>query len=59
MVFIKLRGWILTSVFSIVGTTIGVQTGYIGPNQSFLSNLMSVTIVYIVSRALSYVISRD
>jgi hypothetical protein len=58
MVFQKARGWILGSVFSIVGTTVAVQFGLLGPGQAFLNNLLCVSVIWVVSRVLAWVISR-
>ena len=57
MVFLKVRGWILTAVFSVVGTAVAIQFGWLGPSLPFLTNLMVTAIIYIGSRVLSKIIS--
>ena len=56
--FQKARGWILAAVFSVIGTTLAVQFGLLGPTMPFINNLLCVTVIWVASRVLSYVVSR-
>jgi hypothetical protein len=56
--FQKARGWLLATVFSIVGTATGIQFGFLGPSQPFLNNLLYTAVIWVGSRVLSWVISR-
>lgn len=56
--FQKARGWILGAVFSIVGTAIGIQFGFLGTNHDFTMNLSVTAVIWITSRVLSWVISK-
>jgi hypothetical protein len=56
--FLKLRSTILTAVFSVVATTVAVQFGWLGPQQPFLTNLISVAAIWGASHVLAYVIGK-
>lgn len=58
MVFAKVRGWVLGAVFSIVGTAIGIQFGFLGPSQGFVNNLIYTAIIWVGSRVLAWTISK-
>lgn len=56
--FVKARGWVLGAVFSIVGTAVGIQFGFLGPSQAFLNNLVATAVIWVGSRVLAWVISK-